>query len=667
MLEPIDLIRIYQSIHGARTGTSYTSNSTEARSRITFFAELLGTRDGKILYESHPEGVGAERFEYHCFLVGVIENLHAELALGNDSIIRLETLKQRAFNVIGLAMDSTFLIFNKPELEPLITCVVEDLAHFYERLSEMGNPHVGDSETLAAFRANLKRAAEHYRAVLVLNYITYHPGDAESGTKLLAEAVSKIDAHYKDPTYYYAIAEANLELFLAKRSTDDTREQDIATLHARLAKLTHGVDSTVSLLNSTVPSEMNGFTDDMFEVLTALVRMETQMSTDELIDSISKFIRESRHTLIHQNERAYGFFLQLIESMFESLLYSERRLPSDSTTAMIKLVREYLNETSRGNTMLEEYSRIHLRIASVYGKIYADQLREASIENSPAKDPDFDLIIRGKEAFLAGIYTYNIQDSESVKLHGKYYLDALIRAYNYTHGKLRPEIVSDDYVEQGYKKMTECWLEEQSYLQIHAEREWKSNVAQLDGLREKLDVQSIHDFERYTREICRITTEYLHGFFNVFIVPYGNRPPARGDIDTQSHDIGFGFEMIFESYSLKSETRNTFVTNEFPAIIAKVRDMMKTTLDSFCPSSSKNSFSNFSTLPPDSSASYAKWYKRLILDTPEIMVYLQEKAKFTSPPVTDTDDLFGGREIVLQSSGVECLLRLKDRFTGKIF
>jgi len=63
--------------------------------------------------------------------------------------------------------------------------------------------------------------------------------------------------------------------------------------------------------------------------------------------------------------------------MFESLLNGDRRLPTEPTIAMIRLVTDYLDETSRGNTMLEECARIHLRIASVYGKMYTDQLRDS--------------------------------------------------------------------------------------------------------------------------------------------------------------------------------------------------------------------------------------------------------------------------------------------------
>jgi len=182
--------------------------------------------------------VGAERFEYHQFLTRIIQDLEEELKAGNDSIIRLETLRQSIFNVIGLAMDSTFLIFNKSELETVITSIVEDLSHFYKKLSEIGTSVPDESPIAKGFRANLKRAAEHYQAVLTINYITYYRGETSEGESLLAEAISKIDEHYKDPAYYYAIAEANRELFLAKRTTPETRKSNIDTLRARLNRLT---------------------------------------------------------------------------------------------------------------------------------------------------------------------------------------------------------------------------------------------------------------------------------------------------------------------------------------------------------------------------------------------------------------------------------------------
>lgn len=122
--------------------------------------------------------------------------------------------------------------------------------------------------------------------------------------------------------------------------------------------------------------------------------------------------------------------------------------------------------------------------------------------------------------------------------------------------------------------------------------------------------------------------------------------------------------MIFESYSLRSETRNTFITSEFPEILQKIRQIVTSTLDSFCPQGSKNYFANFSTLPADSSASFAKWYKRLILDNPDFTVFLQEKARFS---VSAAGDLFEGRENILVSSGVECLLRFRDQDTGNVF
>jgi len=91
------------------------------------------------------------------------------------------------------------------------------------------------------------------------------------------------------------------------------------------------------------------------------------------------------------------------------------------------------------------------------------------------------LIRKGKDAFLSGIYTYTIQDPENVKRLGGSYLDAFIRAYNHKH-RVRPEVPSESYVEEGFEKMTECWLDETSYVQKYGEEKRRLNFKSLESI-----------------------------------------------------------------------------------------------------------------------------------------------------------------------------------------
>lgn len=122
-------------------------------------------------------------------------------------------------------------------------------------------------------------------------------------------------------------------------------------------------------------------------------------------------------------------------------------------------------------------------------------------------------------------------------------------------------------------------------------------------------------------------SEYFYGFFNVTIVPYGSKQPSLGDVFVQKFDLSFGFEIILESNSLKVNSRDTFTANELPEIIGKVNQLIYRTFVHLCPINSKGVLTNISNLPKESSASLARWYERLILNPPEIVVYVQEKAE----------------------------------------
>lgn len=77
------------------------------------------------------------KYEYHVFLNSTINEFQLLLDSPNPDVTQLNILLSRALQGIGLTMDSTFLLFNKPESEAFISSVVDDLKKFYERLEAL--------------------------------------------------------------------------------------------------------------------------------------------------------------------------------------------------------------------------------------------------------------------------------------------------------------------------------------------------------------------------------------------------------------------------------------------------------------------------------------------------------------------------------------------------
>lgn len=89
-------------------------------------------------------------------------------------------------------MDSTFLLFNKPESETFISNVVDDLKKFYERLETLSSVSESDSPEIAEFKNNLYIRVAHFRAILMINYIVYYSGTEQEGNLLLDLAIKEI-------------------------------------------------------------------------------------------------------------------------------------------------------------------------------------------------------------------------------------------------------------------------------------------------------------------------------------------------------------------------------------------------------------------------------------------------------------------------------------------
>lgn len=148
-----------------------------------------------------------------------------------------------------------------------------------------------------------------------------------------------------------------------------------------------------------------------------------------------------------------------------------------------------------------------------------------------------------------------------------------------------------------------------------------------------------------------------------------------GDITIQKFDLCYGFELVLESDSLKKSSRETFTQNEIPALRQEINTLLMRCFSHICPPQSAGKLRQIERFLPGSTASLASWYERLILYPPKLALHVQEKAVIqrlcggaqggVSASTKSGGDYQSGIEIIPR--GVECLLRLMDRITGRTY
>jgi EAL domain-containing protein (putative c-di-GMP-specific phosphodiesterase class I) len=658
---------IVTEIKDQRTGTRYTSTGSNVLEKIAIFSCILWTENGRLFFiHSTQNGNTHHMAEYEKYLQEKFDELRKFFSRNSSNKELLELLLLQATQIIGLSMDKLFFFINKPESYEFVNITKKQLNKWLDRIEELLTRNImWVDQDLSKTIGDALFSIHTLQSIITINFIVHDTRIDELKKNTISRALKILNQDSNTGPYYQWIAEANLELSLAKNAANNPQIwseilSTISGLRNRFHMYISGHwKNSISLFGLDLPHDTSILSDDALEVISALLDFSLTDSVDDYIYFFHYILGNDQRWNYYSNERQQGFLLLIIEKLLQIFSEQSRAITVPQISIITRTLLQYIEKCPNWQILQEDLSRMFLKIANTCGSSYLRSYRHEfesvnswGNKNNQFGSQHYTLLIIWLNALTKGVCIFYKEDR--IKEFSPHFLHAIFLEYTskqkyiFTH-----QLSLEEKIEKGYGMLCESWLWRPSHIESLQSQQLEWVVAKLQAVKSPENVPYLGVS---LKEICDILAGTYHGFYTFEIRAYEKNNWYLWDISVYRIPLTLWYDLyIFSPLGKPDELSTLGHSNEMQIICKEIIRFIQTSIHIFSWPEYMHVVHRFETkIPHESPNSIAQWYKRIINKEISSVVFVQQKGKFV-PNFPGSPSPY-----TVVGTGVECLLRFYD-------